>query len=145
MDKLLEREHAGSFDFIFVSGDQANALNAIGEPADLAMNNEAEASNRRIVETLTTMHKPTGKLIFIPGNHDAEVLMDAEAMPPINDTSINLHNRVHELIPGLIIAGLGGSLPTQFKEEGSNSYVNVFTPYPFPNEEAYTEAITSLW
>ena len=91
------------------------------------------------------MHKPNGKLIFIPGNHDAEVLMDAETMPPINDTSINLHKRVHELIPGLIIAGLGGSLPTQFKEEGSNNYIDVFTPYPFPNEQAYSEAMMSLW
>ena len=64
------------------------------------------------------MHRPEGKLIFLPGNHDAEVLMDAEARPPINDTSINLHNRVLELLPGLTIAGLGGSLSAQFKEEG---------------------------
>ena len=71
-----------------------------------------EASNRRIVETLGTMHKAGGKVLFIPGNHDAEILTQPESMPPINEHSINLHKQVHELVPGLIIAGLGGSLPT---------------------------------
>ena len=86
--------------------------NVIDEAADPVVNDQAEASNRRFVETLTAMHKPDGKLIFLPGNHDAEVLFDPKCMEPINDTSINLHNRVIELIPGLTIAGLGGSLPT---------------------------------
>lgn len=66
-------------------------------------------------------------------------------MPPINEQSINLHNGVCELVPGLAIAGLGGSLPTQFKADGSDTFVNCFNPYPYLTEEAYTEAITSLW
>ena len=44
-----------------------------------------------------------------------------------------------------MIAGLGGSLPTQFRPEGSTEFEDVFTPYPFSNEALYTEALTTLW
>ena len=71
--------------------------------------------------------------------------MDAESMAPINENSINLHNRVRELASGLWIAGLGGSLPTQWKEEGTDDFIEVFAPYPYLTEAAYTEDITSLW
>lgn len=145
LDKLLAREEAGSFDFVFVSGDQANGLHAVGQELDQESEAKCIASNKRIVETLGAMHKPSGKVIYIPGNHDAQLLMDAEAMPPINEKSINLHNRVEELIPGLFIAGLGGSLPTLFQPNGSNEWEQVFTPYPFTSESLYTQAIQALW
>ena len=58
------------------------------------------------------MHKAGGKVIYIPGNHDAEILMNPHLMAPINDHSINLHKNTYQLVPGLIMAGLGGSLPT---------------------------------
>lgn len=128
-----------------MSGDQANCNNKIGEEVDTDENSRGEASNRRFVKALTTLHKPTGKLFYIPGNHDAEALFDAESMAPINASSINLHNRVVELVPGLCIAGLGGSLPTKFKADSDNEWVDVFNPYPFLTEAAYTAAVNDLW
>lgn len=62
-------------------------------------------------------------------------------MAPINATSINVHNRTHELVPGLLIAGLGGSMPTQFRKEGQNEFVDVFNPYPYKTEADFTTAI----
>ena len=88
------------------------------------------------------MYKEGGKVLYIPGNHDAQLLMDAETMPPINDSSINMHKQVHELVPGLFMAGLGGSLPTLFKGNNQQEWEECFTPYPFSNEALYTEAIT---
>lgn len=49
------------------------------------------------------------------------------------------------LVPGLLIAGLGGSLPTQFRAEGETDFVDVFNPYPYADEAAYTTAVTNLW
>ena len=49
------------------------------------------------------------------------------------------------LIPGLLIAGLGGSLPTLFRQEGQNDYINVFDPYPYADEASYTAAVQNLW
>ena len=49
------------------------------------------------------------------------------------------------LVPGLLIAGLGGSLPTLFREEGQTEFFNVFNPYPYADDAAYTSAVTSLW
>ena len=145
LDLLMSREQPGSFDFVFMSGDQANCNNTV-DIEDEGENEQAEASNRRFVETLTALHKPEGKLYYIPGNHDAAVLLDPKCMAaPINETSVNLHNRVAELVPGLFIAGLGGSLPTKFKKDGETDWVDVFTPYPYQTEADYTAAIRSLW
>ena len=52
---------------------------------------------------------------------------------------------MRELVPGLFIAGFGGSLPTLFKPEGSNDFEEVFTAYPYLSEAAYSEDLTSLW
>ena len=58
---------------------------------------------------------------------------------------MNMHNRVAEIVPGLLLAGLGGSLPTQFRQDGQNDWVSVFNPYPYATEAVYTAAINSLW
>ena len=139
LDKLLDREDHHSFDFVFVSGDQANGENVIGELADPAANQVHEASNRRIMETLQVMLKSqdTGKVLYIPGNHDAEILFKPEEQVPINDNCVNLHGKVLEIAPGLVIAGLGGSLPTLFKQDGASDFVECFTPYPFASEAHY--------
>mmetsp|Transcript_12373 Transcript_12373/g.14687 ORF Transcript_12373/g.14687 Transcript_12373/m.14687 type:complete len:85 (-) Transcript_12373:363-617(-) len=71
--------------------------------------------------------------------------MEPATTPTVNSTSLNLHNSAIELVPGLLIAGLGGSLPTLFQAEGSTEWINVFNPYPFADEAAYTAAIESLW
>ena len=97
------------------------------------------------METLSSLHKPSGKLYYIPGNHDAELLLNPETMTPISDSSVNLHNRATELVPGLIIAGLGGSLPTKFKKDGENDWIDVFNPYPYLTEVDYTAAVKALW
>ena len=92
LDLLMAREEPSSFDFVFMSGDQANCRNRVGEAINEEENWKCEASNQRFVQTLSGLHKPEGKLYFIPGNHDAEVLLDSEKMLPINNSSVNLHN-----------------------------------------------------
>ena len=54
---------------------------------------------------------------YIPGNHDAEILFRPDDAPKIG-RSVNVHNKAIEIAPGLMLGGLGGSLPTQFKAEG---------------------------
>ena len=54
-----------------MSGDQANCNHKIGEEINTEEEEKAKASNKRIVETLASLHKASGKVIYIPGNHDA--------------------------------------------------------------------------
>ena len=137
----MEKEQQGSYDFVFLSGDQSTCNNKIGAPDTAEKNQSSADANSRIVETLTSLHKEDGKLIYIPGNHDAECLMDAATSPTINATSLNLHERAIELVPGLLIAGMGGSMPTLFKADDSTEWISVFNPFPYADEVAYTEAI----
>ena len=96
------------------------------------------------METLHTLVKQGGKVIYIPGNHDAEVLFKPEDAPKLGDSE-NIHNRVIEVVPGLVIGGFGGSLPTLFRAEGATEFVNVFNPYPYENEQIYKAALKSFW
>ena len=59
-----------------------------------------------------------------------------------------MHTKVVQLVPGLILAGLGGSLPTPFKLNGSpddfpypSDWTPVFTPFPYRDEEHYMAAL----
>ena len=79
-------------------------------------------------------------MIYIPGNHDAEILFKPEQAPKIG-TSENIHNDTYELAGDLVVAGLGGSAPTLFRKEGASDFVNVFNPYPYTEEEKYREAL----
>ena len=56
-------------------------------------------------------------LAYIPGNHDAEILFKPDEAPKIGE-SINVHTKAVEVRPGLMLGGLGGSLPTLYKAEG---------------------------
>ena len=78
IDKVLAQEQAGSFDYVFVPGDQA-AINNKPDCPDTEKNNlTADQSNRRVIQSLTSMHKPEGKLFWIPGNHDCQDSFDAD-------------------------------------------------------------------
>ena len=126
-DKLAAQEKP-VYDFVFLSGDQANG----DHPVDVEENKVMLESNKRSVETLSKLVKENGKVIYIPGNHDAEILFKADA--PKIENSENVHNRVVELAPGLLVAGLGGSLPTLYKPGGTHStseWQNSFPDYPF--------------
>ena len=100
-----------SYDFVLVSGDQANCNNLIGETTDPKLNQLAEESNKRIIESLSKRLVDGGKVFYIPGNHDAEILFRPDDEPKIG-TSMNIHTEVTEISPGLMLAGFGGSLPT---------------------------------
>ena len=82
-------------------------------------------------------------MYYIPGNHDAEILFEPEKCPVISRAT-NVHQRVIQLKPGLLLAGLGGSLPTQFVEEGQTEMVPVYNPYPFVDENAFKEGLEPL-
>ena len=71
----------------------------------------AEESNKRIVESLQKCLVEGGMLAYILGNHDAEILFKPDEAPKIGK-SVNVHTYVVELRPGLMLSGLGGSLPT---------------------------------
>ena len=73
LDKLCAKEKS-DFDYVFLSGDQANGHNRINQVNDSEANKAMEVSNKRFVETLGTLVKQGGKVIYIPGNHDAEIL-----------------------------------------------------------------------
>ena len=109
LEKLEKIEK--SYDYVLVSGDQANCNNLIGETADPKHNQLAQESNERIIESLSKKLVDGGKVFYIPGNHDAEVLFRPDDQPKIG-TSMNIHTKVTEISSGLMLAGFGGSLPT---------------------------------
>ncbi len=110
----------------------------MNEPVDVEANKVMLESNKRFVETLSKLVKKDGKVIYIPGNHDAEILYKADA-PKIGNSE-NIHNRVHELAPGLLIAGRGGSLPTLVRAGGpysTSEWKYIFSVYPFRSQALY--------
>ena len=53
LDKLVEKYKSGKkFDFVLMSGDQANGNNKIGDQNDVEMNRVCEESNKRYVDAL---------------------------------------------------------------------------------------------
>ena len=72
------------------------------------MNKICEESNKRYVETL---EKLAPLMFYIPGNHDAEELF-ASKPKQIGKHAANIHLKFKKIFPDLIIAGMGGSMPT---------------------------------
>ena len=143
MEKLIAKEDK-DYDFVLISGDQANCNNQIGQPVNEEENLKASNSNELLVLDLQACAKQGGQVIYIPGNHDAEVLFRPEEAPKIGDSE-NIHNLTFELADGLVIAGLGGSLPTLCREEGETEFRPVFNPYPYENEQAMAKALVDFW
>ena len=90
MNKLLAKEDT-DYDFVFISGDQGNCNNQIGKPVDSEDNEKARKSNEQLVLGLQACAKKGGKVIYIPGNHDAEVLFKPDEAPQIGDSE-NIHD-----------------------------------------------------
>jgi Icc-related predicted phosphoesterase len=108
LDKLVERVKGNKYDVVLMSGDQGNAKNVIVGTNCAEMNKVSEESNKRYVSTL---EKLAPLMFYIPGNHDAEELFTSKPKK-VGEHATNLHLKFKKILPDLIIAGMGGSMPT---------------------------------
>ena len=91
LDYICKHEQT-DYDYVFISGDQANCNNKLGAAINEEENKAAVKSNETFVTTLHSLVKQGGKVIYIPGNHDAEILFKPEDAPKIGNSE-NIHNR----------------------------------------------------
>eukprot|EP01012_Entosiphon_sulcatum_P065944 TRINITY_DN94993_c0_g1_i1.p1 TRINITY_DN94993_c0_g1~~TRINITY_DN94993_c0_g1_i1.p1 ORF type:complete len:265 (+),score=38.12 TRINITY_DN94993_c0_g1_i1:28-822(+) len=85
---------------------------------------ETTAALSDLNKVLAALRSICDRLIFLPGNHDPPQLFTPEYSSPWAGATC-LHKRVTELAPGLVIAGLGGSVPAYRGTE------RVWTGYPY--------------
>jgi len=78
------------------------------------------------------------RVVFIPGNHDPELLFQQAG-----DTGdyINAHFKFIEVAPGLFITGFGGSVPGYLVNDKKEP---AFLGYPFNTEADVEKALTSF-
>jgi len=145
--KLSEKEGNSAYDYVFLSGDQANLKNKPGEPIDVAANKLGEESNARFLSELEPFASAseTSKLFYIPGNHDSECFFSDE--PPVQGTkSQNIHKQVVELQPDLLLVGFGGCGPTIWLPDGETEWKQAsWEFYPYATEEAFIADLKALW
>ena len=111
------------FDYIFVMGDQAVAAHKPDKPINKEEDQHAVEANIKIMESLEEIVDEPNRIFYIPGNHDAECLYDVDP-PQHGKTAKNIHRQAVEIEEGLILAGMGGSHPMQYKAPGSDDWIS---------------------
>ena len=81
-------------------------------------------------------------MLYIPGNHDPKTLFE-ENKKALTPTSANIHNAFVQLADGLMLLGLGGSVPA-FKKTPDSSE-EVWSPYPWKDGDLYTKTLSNLY
>ena len=136
-----------TFDLVICSGDTCN-----WNVGDSVQKEREEVDNG--VQILKELASITGKVLFIPGNHDPPFFYE----PTQDDSLINLHRTSYKIDEGLYITGFGGATPgfktgekllTDYPFYSSNFEV-AWPGYPYnanfeESEAAYEEDFTSYW
>lgn len=92
---------------VLVTGDLSNYNHG---RSDSISESEAEQQLQAVLRALETGHETP--LFFIPGNHDAPSLFQPDAPRVAGTRSVALHATAPvQLADGLVIMGLGGSVP----------------------------------
>ena len=115
-DKLIEAEKdLHSYDYIFLTGGMSNAENVIGQKVKSDKLKEAKTDFDSTLEKLEQLlsKNSKSKLLYVPGASDVHELFDVGSDDAQKDKkkSLNLHKSTYQLADGLVVAGLGGSLP----------------------------------
>ena len=114
-DKLIEAEKdLHSYDYIFLTGGMSNAENVIGQKVKKDHLKQAKTDFDSTLEKLEQLlsKNTKSKLLYVPGASDVHKLFDVSGDDtPKDKKSLNLHKSSYQLADGLVVAGLGGSLP----------------------------------
>ncbi|KAL0491072.1 metallophosphoesterase YsnB [Acrasis kona] len=119
--------HTVNIDVILVPGDICNIKGA--EYTEKAAQIKAEDDTQNI---LWSLEQITSKVYYIPGNHDPDSLLENQSQLTKNST--NVHKKVVELAPDLLLAGFGGSVPSYYAPELRKQ---AWVGYPFKEEEEF--------
>lgn len=91
-----------------------------------------------MIDELVTCLGYQSKVVFIPGNHDPDLLFKQKGE---TDDHLNIHFKFIEIFPKLYISGFGGSVPGYLVGDRQEP---AFLGYPFNNEEDVEKALTSF-
>ena len=118
------------YDVVVVAGNMANMINK--KRKDYMAETEA---CEQLAETLRFLTEYTGKqVIYVPGNTEPSAVYSFEIEIP---GAVNAHKRAVQLDEGLVLIGLGGSIPVQ--KEGKD----VMEGFPYQKDEEFTKDLTS--
>mmetsp|Transcript_113681 Transcript_113681/g.321894 ORF Transcript_113681/g.321894 Transcript_113681/m.321894 type:complete len:296 (-) Transcript_113681:282-1169(-) len=126
--ELLAKEVAAEhIDVVLCPGDFSTMPNAVArgdanwaEPSAEDLQN-FEVKTGAVIQALKQI-RPSARLIFVPGNHDPPPMFEATGTEQGDG---NVHGRVADLAPDLVVAGWGGCV--EAKEDGRE----VWNAYPW--------------
>lgn len=125
------------FDIIFILGDFSNIQS--DEHIDPHKENLALNDAKNALEFFKLkLKKP---ILFIPGNHEANILYSPGGLS--SENAINLHKNNVELIQNLKVFGFGGAPPGVLEEE-KGEWVKVWEGYPQETHEKFDKEITEF-
>jgi Icc-related predicted phosphoesterase len=130
-DLLVQKEI--SPDIVIVPGDIVSMSRNDQDDASICAAAVGEVSSM-----LGSVEQISGRVAYIPGNHDPKSMfqsMDADG-PRMTPHSLNIHNRFLKIAPNLFLAGVGGSVPGLY-EDGSEAWLG----YPYGSEADYADVL----
>ena len=87
-----------------------------------------EIKEKEIKNLFSLLELICPNLIYVPGNHDPEILFKVDESPKITENSINLHLKSHLIKDDLLLVGVGGcTCAVSSKEEFYHSYHDLDT------------------
>lgn len=87
-----------------------------------------EVKEKEIKNLFSLLELICPNLIYVPGNHDPEILFKVDESPKITENSINLHLKSHLIKDDLLLVGVGGcTCAVSSKEEFYHSYHDLDT------------------
>ena len=107
----LAKNRGVNYDYVFISGDIA-ALPNNSDIIDQVLESQCEGHIQAMF--MNDLEGFADELIYIPGNHDPSTLFnrDRSKLPIISsNVDANIHMGALKLRDGLVIVGLGGSVP----------------------------------
>mmetsp|Transcript_1721 Transcript_1721/g.2390 ORF Transcript_1721/g.2390 Transcript_1721/m.2390 type:complete len:114 (+) Transcript_1721:212-553(+) len=87
------------------------------------------------------------KLIYVPGGTDSASLYDHDYKEE-SKKAINLHKGTYQLAEGLLMAGLGGSVPAVFHSSESSDDAwggEILGSYPYEDDLQMQDDLDEFW
>eukprot|EP00026_Physarum_polycephalum_P014189 Phypoly_transcript_14677.p1 GENE.Phypoly_transcript_14677~~Phypoly_transcript_14677.p1 ORF type:complete len:287 (+),score=22.88 Phypoly_transcript_14677:112-972(+) len=120
-------------DFIICSGDLTNF-----DPANEHIPELVSACEGEMSSVISGLENVCGRVVYIPGNHDAKTTLVETQQSRLTMHSINLHYKCLRIAPDLVLVGLGGSLP------GYKGDQQEWVGFPFQTEEQIKAALDTI-
>jgi len=120
-------------DFILCSGDLTNM-----DPAKENIPELVSACEGEMSAVISGLENICGKVVYLPGNHDAKTTLGETQQPSLTLHSINIHYKCLRIAPDLVLVGLGGSIPAYRGEK------QAWVGYPYKSEDQMQAALDKV-